>query len=105
MKSLKITFFFALFILMLITTIWAFSQQNLFTQFSWTNSPMWFQATLVDFYINQFILWLGVFYLEPKKVLSLIWLIVFICFGSMGTTSYIIFRLFSNKPILFPLKN
>ena len=96
-KSLKIILFSALFLLMLGTTIWASLQQNLFTEFSLSGSPMWFTATLVDFYINQIILWFWVVWLEKNHLIKLIWLILFVCFGSMGTCGYIIMKLIQNK--------
>ncbi|MGB0453709.1 MAG: DUF1475 family protein [Bacteriovoracaceae bacterium] len=91
--------FFLLFLLMLGTTIWASSQQNLFTEFSWSGSPMWFKATIIDFYINQIILWFWVVYLEKSAISKGVWLVLFICFGSMGTTAYIIYRLLAKKPL------
>lgn len=100
MKIFKLSLFATLFLLMLGTIIWASLQQNLFTEFDWSGSPMWFQTTIVDFYINQFILWLGVVVLEKSHLKKLIWLILFICFGSMATAFYIGIRIFKDKPIL-----
>lgn len=99
-KSIKILTFTTLFILMLATTIWASLQQNLFTEFDWSNSPMWFKATLIDFYINQFILWLGVVALEKKHTQKALWLVLFFCFGSMGTCLYVLQKIVTNKSIL-----
>ncbi|MDH5582038.1 MAG: DUF1475 domain-containing protein [Bdellovibrionales bacterium] len=99
-KEFKIAGFFLLFLLMLGTTIWAGLQQNLFTEFGWSSSPMWFKATIVDFYINQIILWLWVCVLERKNLVKALWLILFICFGSMGTTAYIIIRLCRGQPLI-----
>lgn len=99
-KTVKIIFFAVLFSIMLATTFWAGFQQNLLTDFGWTTSPMWFKATLVDFYINQLILWLWVWAIEDSLIIKLVWLVLFICFGSMGTALYIIIRLMQNKPLL-----
>ncbi len=99
-KEFKIAGFFLLFLLMLATTFWASFQQNLFTEFSWTGSPMWFKATLVDFYINQIILWFWVCVLEKKVWIRIVWLILFVCFGSMGTCAYIIIRLWKGLPLI-----
>jgi Protein of unknown function (DUF1475) len=98
-RGVKIAGFAILFLVMLATTIWAGMQQNLLTEFSWTNSPMWFQATLIDFYINQFILWLWVLYLEPKWWVRLLWLVLFMTLGSMGTSLFIIYRLITKKSL------
>ncbi|MDA8791833.1 DUF1475 domain-containing protein [Bacteriovoracaceae bacterium] len=99
-KTIKIIFFTILFFIMLATTFWAGFQQNLLTDFGWTTSPMWFKATLVDFYLNQLILFLWVWVLEDNFLIKLIWFVLFICFGSMGTALYIIIRLVQNKPLL-----
>ena len=88
------------FVLMLATTLWASFQQNLFTEFNWSGSPMWFQATIVDFYLNQIILWIWVVALEPKHWVKFVWLIIFVCFGSMGTALYILKRLFFKQSLL-----
>lgn len=98
-KNAKILFFFFLFLVMLATTIWAALQQNLLTDFGWTTSPMWFKATLVDFYINQLIFWLWVVYLEPNWAVRFLWLVLFICLGSMGTCMFIIYRLLTHKSL------
>lgn len=89
-----------LFSLMLAMTLYASSHQNLFTEFSFSGSPEWFKATLVDFYINQIILWFWVVAIEKKTIAKIFWLIFFVCFGSMGTTLYIILRLIQNKSLL-----
>ena len=96
-KISKIVLFGLLFLLMLGTTIWASLQQNLFTEFSLSGSPMWFTATLVDFYINQFILWLWVAWVEKSIIVKAVWLLVFVCFGSMGTCAYIMIKVLQNK--------
>jgi len=99
-KPVKIIFFALLFILMLSMTIYASNHQNLFTEFDWSGSPEWFQATIVDFYINQLILWLWVVKIENKLITKFLWLVLFVCFGGMGTAGYIIIRLIQNKPLL-----
>lgn len=86
-----------LFFLMLGTTIWASLQQNLFTEFSWTGSEVWFKATLIDFYINQFFIWLWVCYRERNFFHFIFWFILFFCFGSMGTAIYIMYSIYNNK--------
>lgn len=96
-RSIQLIFFGLLFLLMLGTTVWASLQQNLFTEFSLSGSPMWFTATLVDFYINQFVLWLWVAWVERILWVKVVWLFIFICFGSMGTCAYIMIKIYQNK--------
>lgn len=98
-KTAKIIGLGILFFLMLAMTLYASSHQNLFTQFDFSSSPEWFQATLVDFYINQIIIWFWAQSLEKKIALKALWFIVFMCFGSMGTTLYLILRLIQNKSL------
>ena len=98
-SHLKIILFVLIFSIMLGTTIWASLQQNLFTEFSWSNSPMWFKATIVDFYLNQFIIWLWVCYLEKKHLVKAFWFVAFFCTGSMGTAIYIIIRILRKKSL------
>ncbi len=97
---LHLIIFIILFLFMLSITIWASLNQNLLTEFTWTTGKVWFQATLIDFYINQFIIWTIVVYLEADKKTKLVWLIIMFLFGSMGTTLYLIRRIlfFSNRP-------
>ena len=99
-KNIQILGSALLFCLMLGMTIYASSYQNLFTEFDFSGSPQWFHATLVDFYINQLILWFWVAAIETKNMAKAFWLILFICFGSMGTTLYIILRLLQKKSLL-----
>lgn len=99
-RGLQLAFYIFLLILMLVTVVWASLQQNLFTEFSWTASPMWFKTTLVDFYINQFILWIWVACIEKKNFIKIFWLFVFLTLGSIGTTSFIIYRILTKKPLL-----
>lgn len=99
-KSVQISFFTLLFLIMLGMTLYASSYQNLFTEFDWSNSPQWFQATIVDFYINQIIIWLLVVKLESSNFVKLFWLIFMVCFGSMATCLYIIQRILRNKSLL-----
>lgn len=99
-KSVQIGFFAILCLVMFLMTVYASNHQNLFTEFDWSNSPEWFQATIVDFYINQVIIWLWVVKLEKSSLAKIAWLIFMVCFGSMATCIYIIQRLIRNKPLL-----
>ena len=86
-RKMNIAFFIVLFFIMLGTTIWASLQQNLFTEFSLSGSPMWFIATLVDFYINQIILWFGVVYLEKKNLIRFNWFVLFMITSGKQSTN------------------
>jgi hypothetical protein len=99
-KPVKIIFFLSLFLLMLGTTFWASSHQNLFTEFSFSGSPEWFKATLIDFYINQLIIWIASCYYVQSNVKRFAWLVVFITTGSMGTCLFVLLRILQNKSFI-----
>jgi hypothetical protein len=99
-KSTKISLFTLLFLLMLGSTIWASMHQNLFTEFSFSGSPEWFKATLIDFYINQFIIWIASCYFVRSGFKRFVWLLVFITLGSMGTCIFLLIRVFQNKSLI-----
>ncbi|KNA12534.1 hypothetical protein SOVF_125080 isoform B [Spinacia oleracea] len=54
----------------------------------------WMTATLVDFYINIFVLAVWVIYKESSWLASIIWVILLVCLGSITTCAYITIQLF-----------
>lgn len=58
----------------------------------------WFSATLVDFSVNVFALLVWVAYKESNWRSAAIWIILFICLGSVTTCSYIVLQLFHLSP-------
>jgi hypothetical protein len=60
------------------------------------NEP-WFTTTLVDFYFNIFILSVWVIYREKALLTALLWIIAFICLGSIATTFYVFIQLMGLK--------
>lgn len=99
-KLTKLILFSFLFLLMLGATIWASSHQNLFTEFDFSGSPEWFKATLIDFYINQFVIWLASCYFVRGGLARLAWLVIFITLGSMGTCAFLIIRTLQNRSLV-----
>ena len=89
------------FIGMLSTTIVISYQSNLFEVFSSLWTLPWFKATLIDFYFNQFIIYLIVLHLEKYRFIRTIpWLIAFICLGSMASAVYFLYYInFKSKGI------
>lgn len=85
---------------MIFYTTQASLHQNLFTQWSEIANGPWFYVTLLDFYINQIILCFWVYCLERCFLRKLFWTALFLCFGSMGTCLYILYRLMAKKPLL-----
>lgn len=60
------------------------------------------RATLVDFYINEIIIFLWVCYREESILKMMIWAVLFFCLGSVATTFYvliILFKIDKNTPL------
>ncbi|MBF0504757.1 MAG: DUF1475 family protein [Candidatus Omnitrophica bacterium] len=57
----------------------------------------WFTTTLVDFYFNIFIISSWVVYRERNLLASVLWIIAFICLGSIATAFYVFIQLMGLK--------
>ena len=57
----------------------------------------WFATTLVDFYFNIFIISAWVVYRERNLLASIIWIVAFICLGSIATAFYVCIQLMGLK--------
>jgi hypothetical protein len=57
----------------------------------------WFQTTLVDFYFLVTIISVWVIYKEKSIWTAILWIVVFICLGSIGVNSYIFIQLMGLK--------
>merc|ERR1712193_355496 len=55
----------------------------------------WMPATLIDFYVNVFVLLCWIFYRENLWVIRLFWTFMLIGLGSLGTTLYVFVQLVS----------
>jgi hypothetical protein len=73
-------------------------QSSLFEQWDFLGSIPWMRATLWDFYANIFIITLWMCYKENSIFLKILWLILFVCLGSIATCSYVLIKLFKLKP-------
>lgn len=60
------------------------------------NEP-WFKTTLVDFYFNIFIISAWVIYRENNFLKSGLWIVAFICLGSIATAAYVLLQLMGLK--------
>ncbi|XP_044510643.1 uncharacterized protein LOC123229117 isoform X2 [Mangifera indica] len=68
----------------------------------------WMSATLIDFYINVVALSVWVAYKESSWFSAFLWVILLICFGSIGTCVYIVQQLWclhSEDPVYLILLN
>ncbi len=57
----------------------------------------WFQTTLVDFYFLVTILSVWVIYKEKTVLARILWILAFICLGSIGACFYVFIQLMSLK--------
>lgn len=70
-------------------------ESSLFKEWDFLASIPWMRATLWDFYANIFIITLWMFYKEKSTFLKSIWVILFVCLGSIATCTYVLIKLFS----------
>lgn len=55
---------------------------------------LWFRATILDFYLNQIVIWLITLHLENYQIKKAsIWIPIYFCLGSMGTALYFLYFL------------
>lgn len=59
----------------------------------------WMVTTLVDFYINVFVIAVWVAYKESSPFSAFLWIILLVCLGSITTCAYIIIQLFKLSSI------
>ena len=57
----------------------------------------WFTTTLIDFYFNIFIISAWVVYRERALWAAILWVIAFICLGSIATAFYVFMQLVGLK--------
>ena len=73
-------------------------ESSLFKEWDFLAAIPWMRATLWDFYANIFIITLWMFYKEKSIVLKIVWVILFVCLGSIATCAYVLIKLFNLKP-------
>lgn len=96
-NALKIIFS-ALLIWVTYVVISTSLESSLFKEWDFLSSIPWMRATLWDFYANIFIITLWMFYKEKLLLLKIVWVILFVCLGSIATCAYVLIKLFKLKP-------
>ena len=91
--ALKIIFS-ALLIWVTYVVITTSLESSLFKEWDFLGSIPWMRATLWDFYANNFIITLWMFYKEKNIIPKISWLILFVCLGSIATCAYMLIKLF-----------
>ena len=94
--NLNLIFLFIV-IFMIAVTIKTSLESNLFVELPSLWAIPWFKATIIDFYLNQLILYGLVLYLEKNFFRTVPWLILFFIFGSIGTALYGLYYFNGNK--------
>ena len=72
-------------------------ESSLIKEWSFLGSIPWMKATLWDFYANIFIITLWMFFKEKSILLKIVWVILFVCLGSIATCAYVLLKLFKLK--------
>ncbi|RYE56760.1 MAG: DUF1475 domain-containing protein [Sphingobacteriales bacterium] len=90
--------FSVLFVFMCYMVISTAMESNLFEEWNFLGSIPWMRATLWDFYANIFIIALWMLYKENNIFLKILWVILFVCLGSIATLGYVLIKLFQLKP-------
>jgi hypothetical protein len=97
MKSiLKITFTIII-VFMTYIIISTSLKSNLFKEWDYLTSIPWMKATLWDFYANVFVIYLWIFYKQTSNLSKLIWLLLLVFLGSVGTLLYLLTQLVKLK--------
>jgi hypothetical protein len=96
-KFLKVLFS-GLCLYMIYVVISTSMVSNLFTEWSYLGSIPWMTATLKDFYTNTIVLFSWVAYKERSLALKAVWLVLFVCLGSIAVTFYVLLQLFKLNP-------
>ena len=74
-------------------------QSNLLEVLPQLNAQPWFTTTMVDFYFNITIISSWVIYKEKNLLIALMWVIGFICLGSIATLFYVLIQLWQLKEL------
>jgi hypothetical protein len=82
---------------MLSTTIWASYEASLWEVLPGLWERPWFKATIIDFYLNQFIIVGIIYHIERSWIKALLWSVLGFCFGSMFSALYFAWYLLKNK--------
>ena len=94
--------FIAIFLYMTFTIIATSLESNLLAEWSRLGTIPWMIATLKDFYANMIIIALWMFYKEATWLARSVWLVTFVCLGSIATSAYVLvclFRVSAGDPI------
>ena len=86
--------FILIFVYMTYTVIATSLESNLVAAWPGLATIPWMTATLKDFYANLVIIALWMLYKERGWASRLVWVVLFVCLGSIATSAYVLVQLF-----------
>ncbi len=72
-------------------------KSNLWDVLPALNQEPWFTTTILDFYFNITIISLWTLYKEKNIVTAIVWIIAFVCLGSIATALYVLIQILKLK--------
>lgn len=99
MKVFLKILFIAIFVSMVVTTIWVQMHKPFhlsFNEFSWRDSP-WACATLLDAYFGFATFFVWICYKEAGLARKVIWFVLIMGLGNIAMSFYVLIQLFKLK--------
>lgn len=91
--ALKVVFSILL-VFMTVIVISTSLESSLFEEWDFLAGIPWMRATLWDFYVNVFIIYCWVVYKERNWFFRILWLVLLVTLGSIGSCLYVLIALF-----------
>ena len=88
------TLFTLIFVYMTYVVVTTSLESNLFAEWSTLAAIPWMSATLKDFYALMVSIALWMLYKEKTWPFRAVWLVLFVCLGSIATSAYVLIQLF-----------
>lgn len=86
--------FSAVFVFMCYKVITTSLESSLFKEWDFLAAIPWMRATLWDFYANVLVIYVWLCYKEKSLFLKILWLVLLVCLGSIGSCAYMLIQLF-----------
>jgi hypothetical protein len=97
MVSFLKIFLIAVWLFMVYMVVSTSLASSLFKEWDYLGGIPWMRATLWDFYANILVIYLWVLYREKTLAWKILWLVLFITLGSIGSIGYLLIQLFGMK--------
>jgi uncharacterized protein DUF1475 len=100
MRTVLIGLFSAIFVVMIVVTVWSASRSSLMdpaVRAAFNGQP-WAVATLFDAYCGFITFFVWVAYRERGAGIRILWLILILLLGNIAMSFYVLLQLFRMKP-------